>query len=112
MRNTIISCDICGRVAEKGEDMLHMETYFGSGPYVHFDICEGCVSKDSTILSYALGQSIGARDDSGRLCRCIAASAGDLRNAAVPSAPWTTDGRPTGRITADAYGHARTASTA
>ena len=67
MRNTIISCDICGRVAEKGEDMLHMECYYGSGPYVHFDICERCVAKDSTILSYALGQSIGARDDSGRI---------------------------------------------
>lgn len=68
MRNTTISCDICGRVAEKGEDMLHMECYYGSGPYVHFDICERCAAEDSTILSYALGQSIGARDDSGRLC--------------------------------------------
>lgn len=68
MRNTTISCDICGRVVEKGEDMLHMECYYGSGPYVHFDICERCAAEDSTILSYALGQSIGARDDSGRLC--------------------------------------------
>lgn len=110
MRNTIISCDICGRVAEKGEDMLHMETYFGSGPYVHFDICEGCVAKDSTILSYALGQSIGARDDSGRLCRCIAASAGDPRTAEDPSVRRTTDGPSTGRNAATG-GHAGTAST-
>ena len=109
MRNTIISCDICGRVAEKGEDMLHMETYFGSGPYVHFDICEGCVAKDSTILSYALGQSIGARDDSGRLCRCIAAYAEGHPTAEVPSAPSMTAGPRTGRNTAATYGHARTA---
>lgn len=111
MRNTIISCDICGRVAEKGEDMLHMETYFGSGPYVHFDICEGCVAKDSTILSYALGQSIGARDDSGRLCRCSAAYAGDPRTAEVPSVPSMTAGPPTGWNTAATCGHARTAWT-
>lgn len=110
MRNTIISCDICGRVAEKGEDMLHMETYFGSGPYVHFDICEGCVAKDSTILSYALGQSIGARDDSGRLCRCIAVYAGDPRTAEVPSARRTTVGTWTVATMATG-GHARTAWT-
>ena len=92
MRNTIISCDICGRVAEKGEDMLHMETYFGSGPYVHFDICEKCVAEDSTILSYALGQSIGARDDGGRLCRCSATYAEGLPSAAVRSARRMTAG--------------------
>lgn len=111
MRNTIISCDICGRIAEKGEDMLHMETYFGSGPYVHFDICEGCISRDSTILSYALGQSIGARDDGGRLCRCIAASAEGRPTAGVRYVRRMTDGPSTGRNAAT-DGHAGTAWTA